>query len=238
MAVMTDDLLGSDLLGALDQEDRALVMPHLEEVRLRSGHVIVEPGAIVRHVYFPRDGALVAYLVPMADGETVECTMVGREGVVGSLISDEYLPAYARCCVQYGGDFFRMSIEALEKLRMQSSGIDKVLTRHADCMIAQLLQSIACNARHSIEQRTARWLCTVMNRTGSRAIPLTQAQLGGLLGVGRSYLTRVLARFKASGVLGTQRGAIIIHQPRKLRALSCDCSLLVTDHCDLVMRRV
>jgi CRP-like cAMP-binding protein len=231
-------LLGSDLLGTLKDEDRALIAPHLDELHLKSGHIIHEPGVIVQHAYFPRHNAMVAYLVPMADGESIEISMTGREGAVGGIVSHGQLPAFARCCVHYGGDFFRITVSALEEVKGRSRAIETLLTRYADCMVAQLFQSIACNARHTIEQRAARWLCASVYRTGSLEVTLTQAQLGGFLGVGRSYVTRIIARLKDEGIVTTRRGGIIVQKPRKLRALSCDCSSLIADHFSLVMRGV
>jgi CRP-like cAMP-binding protein len=229
-------LLGSELLGMLGDDDRALIMPHLEELRLGSGRIIHEPGTIVDHAYFPRHDALVAYLVPMADGETIEVGMAGREGAVGGIVSQGKLPAYARCCVHHGGDFFRIPIDKLEQLKSRSRQIPALFARYADYMVAQLFQSIACNARHSVEQRAARWLCAAVSRTGRFEVALTQAQLGGFLGVGRPYVTRIVARLKQEGILDTRRGAIIVLKPRKLQALACDCSTLTGDHYNLVMR--
>jgi hypothetical protein len=40
-----------------------------------------------------------------------------------------------------------------------------------------------------------------MERTGGHVVPLTQEQLAGLLGVGRSYISRVIQTFKAEGIL-------------------------------------
>ena len=211
-------------------------MPHLEELHLRTGHIIYEPGRMVQHAYFPRHDALVAYLIPMADGETVEIAMTGREGAVGGIVSHGHLPAYARCCVHHGGDFFRLPVQALQELKNGSRQICALLTRYADSLVAQLFQSIACNARHSVEQRTARWLCAAVARTGRTEVSLTQAQLGGFLGVGRPYVTRVVARLRQEGIVETKRGAIIVQKPRKLQSLSCDCSTLVSEHYDLVMR--
>jgi len=212
-----------------------MIAPHLDELHLKSGHIIHEPGAIVSHAYFPRHDAIVAYLIPMADGESIEISMTGREGVVGGIVSHGHLPAFARCCVHHGGDFFRLPVTMLEELKGRSPPIRSLFTRYADYMVAQLFQSIACNARHSIEQRAARWLCSAVSRTGAFEVALTQAQLGGFLGVGRSYVTRVLARLKAQGIVATKRGAIIVHKPRQLRALSCDCSSIVADHFNQVM---
>lgn len=229
-------LLGSELLGMLDEDDRAAITLHLEEVRLKTGHIIHEPGTLVQHAYFPRYDALVAYLIPMADGETVELVMTGREGVVGGIVSEGDLPAYSRCCVHHGGDFLRIPLTALEQLKTKSPRINGLFARYADYLVAQLFQSIACNARHSVEQRTARWLCTAVSRTGQLEVMLTQAQLGGFLGVGRPYVTRIVARLKQQGIVETRRGAIVVMKPSKLHALSCECGGLIADHYNQLMR--
>ena len=52
------------------------------------------------------------------------------------------------------------------------------------------MQSVACNAFHSIEARAARWLLTAQDRAGSR-IELTQEALAGLLGAQRTTVNAV-----------------------------------------------
>ena len=78
-------------------------------------------------------------------------------------------------------------------------------------MLAQIFQSTACNAIHSIEQRTAKWIISAMERTDDDdAVPLTHEQLATLLGVGRSYASRVIQTFKAEGIVETRRGSILV----------------------------
>ena len=49
-------------------------------------------------------------------------------------------------------------------------------------------------------------------------VPLTHEQLAGMLGVGRSYASRVIQIFKADGVLETRRGAILVRNRAALDA--------------------
>ncbi len=231
-------MTGSDLLENLEEDSRDLLAQYLEEVKFKSGHVIVDPGTVVRYAYFPRHHALAAYLVPMADGRDHRM----RDGRPGRRRRRDHQPAgiaVLRALLRPAGRRFLQGFRcpALDQLRSRSVEIDSLLKRYADCLIAQLFQTIACNARHNIEQRTARWLCAVMNRTGDSNISLTQSQLGGFLGVGRSYLAQILSRLKAQGILDTRRGGVVIRQPRKLRGLSCECNAVIADHCKLVMSR-
>jgi CRP-like cAMP-binding protein len=106
-------------------------------------------------------------------------------------------------------------------------------------MLAQIFQSTACNAIHSIEQRTAKWIISAMERTdGEEVVPLTHEQLATLLGVGRSYTSRVIQTFKAEGTLETRRGSILVRNPDALRSRSCRCNEAVRSHFDEVLRGV
>ena len=106
-------------------------------------------------------------------------------------------------------------------------------------MLAQIFQSTACNAIHSIEQRTAKWIISAMERTdGDDVVPLTHEQLATLLGVGRSYTSRVIQTFKAEGVLETRRGSILVRNREALRMRACLCNEAVKNHFEEVLRGV
>src|SRR5882762_3339825 len=111
--------------------------------------------------------------------------------------------------------------------------------RSCGCMSAQIFQSTACNAVHSIEQRTAKWIISAMERTnGEDVVPLTHEQLATMLGVGRSYTSRVIQTFKAEGVLETRRGSILVRNRDALRIRACLCNESVKNHFEEVLRGV
>src|SRR5271154_4924118 len=64
----------------------ALDLLGLESVELRRGQCLFEPGDEVIHAYLPLDSAVIALVVPMRDGRTVEAATVGREGAVGGIV--------------------------------------------------------------------------------------------------------------------------------------------------------
>ena len=150
-----------------------------------------------------------------------------------------YLPAYTRIMVKFGGPFVRLPIGKLDAAKTKSATLRNVFARYADCMLAQMFQSTACNAIHSIEQRTAKWIISAMERTdGDNVVPLTHEQLATLLGVGRSYASRVIQTFKAEGVLETRRGSILVRNPEALRMRACLCNESVKNHFEEVLRGV
>lgn len=229
---------GSNLLEALRDEERALLQPFLVECAFDAGHAFYEPGEVVRHAYFPRNGALAIFMVLLAEGDAVETVMVGREGALGGIVSQGSIPAYARSCVMHEGSFYRIASADLEEIKEQSARIRHLFARYADCMMAQVFQSVACNARHTIEQRAAKWLCAAVERTGENDLTMTQEQLASMMGIGRSYASRVVQRFKAERLVRTRRGGIEILDLQRLHGHACRCNDLVRRHFEAVLRGV
>src|SRR5437764_701650 len=208
----------NNLLRLLSAGDFALIEPHLAREEAEAGNLLYNPGDNVDTVHFPCGPSLASFMVPNEDGRDVETILVGREGAVGGIVSEGYLPAYTRICVKFGGPFARIHVSKLEAAKQRSPSLRHVFARYADCMLAQIFQSTACNAIHSIEQRTAKWILAAMERTDDDEIlPLTHEQLATLLGVGRSYVSRVIKPFKAEGILQTRRGSLLVRDRKALQ---------------------
>jgi DNA-binding transcriptional regulator YhcF (GntR family) len=229
----------NNLLRRLSASDFALIGPHLAHEEAAANDLLYNPGDDVEIVHFPCGPSLATYLVSNEDGRDVETILVGREGAVGGIVSQGYLPAYTRIMVRFGGPFVRLHVEKLDMAKTKSATLRNVFARYADCMLAQIFQSTACNAIHSIEQRTAKWIISAMERTDNAdAVPLTHEQLATMLGVGRSYVSRVIQTFKAEGVLETRRGSILVHDREALRIRACLCNEAVKNHFEEVLRGV
>src|SRR6201999_3164197 len=229
----------NNLLRRLSSSDYALLVPHLAQEEARANQLLYSPGDDVETVHFPCGPSLVSYLVTNEDGRDVETILVGREGAVGGIVSQGFLPAYTRIVVKFGGPFVRMPVGKLEAAKLKSLSIRNIFARYADCMLAQIFQSTACNAIHSIEQRTAKWIISAVERTsGNDVVPLTHEQLAPLPGVGRPYASRVIQTFKAEGVLETRRGSILVRNPEALKLRSCLCIAGVKTHFEEVLRGV
>ena len=227
----------NNLLRRLNDSDFALLAPYLSHDDAAADDLLYNPGDDVGIVHFPCGPSLVSYLVPNEDGRDVETILVSREGAVGGIVSHGYLPAYTRICVKFGGPFVRLTVAKLEAAKANSATLRNIFARYADCLMAQTFQSTACNAIHSIEQRTAKWIISAMERMdGADVVPLTHEQLATLLGVGRSYTSRVMQTFKAEGILETRRGAILVRNRAALTVRSCLCNEAVKTHFEDVLR--
>ncbi len=233
-----DDRPCNNLLRKLNDSDYALISPHLEAFETTPRELLYNPGDDVETVYFPCGPSLASYLIANEDGRDVETILVGREGAIGGIVSQGHLPAYSRITVKFSGPFVRLRVGTLDAAKLKSGSLRNLFARYADCMLAQVFQSIACNAIHTIEQRTAKWIVSAMDRTDSDLVPLTHEQLATMLGVGRSYASRVVQTFKAERILETRRGALLVRDYEALKSRACLCNESVKTHFEDVLKGV
>ena len=154
-AAEVNDRPYNNLLRRLDRADFALIEPCLAHSQAKGDDLLYSPGAHVETVFFPCGPSLVSYLVPNEDGRDVETILVGREGAVGGIVSQGHLPAYTRIAVKFGGPFVRLPIAKLDSAKTKSASLRNIFARYADCMLAQMFQSTACNAVHRSEEHTS-----------------------------------------------------------------------------------
>jgi len=218
------------LLQHLSEDDYTAMADHLEIVHGSSDQVLYHPGDRVETAYFPCATTLVSFLVAVEDGRDLDTVLIGREGAVGGIIGRGFAPAYSRVVVRIEGPIVRLSLRRFYQAVLKSPSLREVFARYADCLLGQILQSTACNATHSIEQRAAKWICATQEHIASDRVPLTHEQLAGLLGVARSYASRIMQSFKAAGIIETARGQMLIRDRPALRMKSCLCNDSIRRH--------
>lgn len=239
MASATEqDLANNALLAILRDQDRAKLVPHLHALDLKADAALQKAGQVVNDTWFPCGAALAAFSVSAENGQSVDVALVGREGAVGGIVSNGDLPAFADAKVRFAGRFLRIKTAALEQAKLDSISLRHWFARYSDCLFAQVFQTSACNASHSTQQRAAKWLLAGMARTGSPEIAMTQEQFAEMLGVGRPFVSRVVARLRAEGVIRTRRGSFRIMDENRLRSLACDCTAAIDDHFDAVLHGI
>src|SRR5258706_11563051 len=131
MAVPTADGLKrpyNNLLRRLSARDYALLAPHLAAEEAKANDLLYNPGDGVEIVYFPCGPALASYLVPNEDGRDVEAILVRREGAVGGIVSQGYLPAYTRILYKLGGPFVRLHVSRLDAAKSKPSSMSNPLS--------------------------------------------------------------------------------------------------------------
>src|SRR6266542_2821353 len=150
------------LLAALPQNEYSRILPRLDVIPLKLKEFLHKSGDPVRYVYFPASG-FCSELTVLQDGTMVEVATVGREGMVG--ISTVMVQAAGDTCYRMTAEDFRREMERRETFH-------DVVTHFAQAMVGFIMQSTACNAVHTVEQRLARWLLMAQDRIGHNDFPL------------------------------------------------------------------
>ncbi|MGB5081936.1 MAG: Crp/Fnr family transcriptional regulator [Burkholderiales bacterium] len=216
------------MLAALPHKQYQRLLADLEPVTLTFGEVLYEPGQRIRHVYFPGD-SLVSLLTLIEGHLALEVGMVGREGMVGVVLSLGQDVSPVRALVQGSGGAMRMKAARFcEELRT-SAQLRQEVSRYTVALMAQITQTAACNRFHVVEKRLARWLLMTRDRVRSNEFRLTHEFLGHMLGVRRVGVTKAARALQKEELIAYSRGKIRILDPKGLKAAACSCYARVND---------
>ena len=215
------------LLRALPADEYAHLLPHLEPVQLGMRQVVWPSDSRIRSVYFPRTCVL-SLLTPVENEDPVESATIGCEGMAGTPV---VLGAYTTAVLaiaQVPGDAARMDAARLvEWLRPGVGALFPLLLRYAQALQEQTAQSVACNRRHGIDERCARWLLMTQDRVGADRFPLTHEFLAYMLGVRRASVTVAAGMLQQAGLIRYARGKVTVLDRERLEAASCECYAIV-----------
>jgi DNA-binding MarR family transcriptional regulator len=225
---------GNQILNLLPRDALDAMASGMETVELRRGQSLFEPGDEVTHAHLPLDSTVVALVVPMRDGRTVEAATIGREGAIGGVVSQGFQPAFTRAVVHIPGSAVRISLKHLDAAKRTVPKVHDLLSRYADCLVAQLLQSVGCASVHPLEARCARWLLLMHDRLQQPDLPLTQEMLADMFGATRTYVTRIASSLQKRGAIVSRRGIIHIESRELLEETTCECYGLVRQHFERV----
>ena len=234
LALRLPGVSGNQILNLMPRAAFDILGSAFDIVELRRGQCVFEPGDEIAHAHLPLDSAVVALVVPMRDGRTVEATTIGREGAIGGIVSQGFQPAFTRAVVHIPGNAVRIPLKQLESAKRAMPGVHDLLARYADCLMAQVLQSVGCAAVHPLEQRCARWLLLMHDRLQHPDLPLTQERLADMFGATRTYMTRIASSLQKQGAIVSRRGIIHIESRAQLEEAACECYGLVRQHFERV----
>jgi CRP-like cAMP-binding protein len=182
-----------------------------------------KPGERIRDIYFP-GGGFISIVTVLKDGGMVEVATVGREGMVGTSAVLNGDPAPSGAMVQAETDLcYRMPADAFREEMHRGTSFHHLMSRFAQALNGFIMQSTACNAVHSVEQRLARWLLLAHDRVGKNEFPLTQEFVAMMLGASRPTVTAVASTLQKRGLITYHRGLLKIINRVKLESASCEC---------------
>jgi len=214
--------LRNTILKALAPGDFALIAPHLSPASLEKGRLLYDPGDPVDTIYFPNN-CVISLMTLMESGAAIESSTIGREGALGLGVAVAPRQSLSRAIVQVAGSASYISAGPLREAHDRSPHLRALIDRHADALYGHAIQSVACNALHSVEARFSRWLLTCHDRIDTNTVGLTQEFLADMLGVQRTTVTAVAGALQAKGLIRYRRGIVDILDRPGLEAMSCEC---------------
>jgi CRP-like cAMP-binding protein len=218
------------LLARLPADDYRRLLPELETINLRPGHVLVQPHAPVQKIYF-LGGGVCSIAQVTADGQIAGVAMVGNEGCIGMTAFGGDPESGQTAVIEIAdGDAQVMPAKTFQREVDRGTLFKDLIHRYAQAFVESLMQSVACNALHPVEKRCARCLLDIRDRVGRNEFPLTQDVLATMLGVRRASVTLAAGALHRAGIIDNVHKSVIIRDPAGLEATACECYALVKAH--------
>lgn len=209
-------------IASLEPADRKRLEPHLHETPFAQGQMLYDAGEAVEEVWFPMSG-VVSLMTVLPGDRMVETAAIGREGLVGVTCGPMNARASSRAIAQIEGaaaccpaDVFSDALSGSEAMRV-------ALSRFTEGLFAQVQQTAACNARHRLDERLARWLLTLHDRAEGARFHLTQADIAGMLGVRRATVSEVGTELEGRKLIRRGRGWVEILDRPAMEDAACGC---------------
>jgi CRP-like cAMP-binding protein len=219
------------LLNAFEDESRARVDSYLERVEFKLGDVVCEAGGVLNHAYFP-DSAVLSLLTVLESGVAIETANIGREGAFGLFAAMYSRASFNRCLVQLRGGLLRVPIGVLKSEFERSAHIRNLFVSYSETLLAQIQQTVACNAMHTTKQRVCRWLLMMHDRADSADLAYTHEFLAEVLGVNRKSVTLAALELLKAGFIDYHRGKMQVLDRPGLEKASCECYAIVKKRFD------
>ena len=213
---------GNRVLDALSPRDFAGIEGDLEIVTLSAHQFTHSMGGTMYHVDFPID-AVLSVVATLANGDSVEVGTVGREGFVeADAALDSTISSRTSFC-QVKGRVGRMTVARFDERMRESVSFSRLMRHNVRATLFSAQQFVACNAKHSVLQRCARWLCMTADRVGSPQFTLTHDFLAIMLGVRRAGVSEAADALSRIGAIEYRRGLVTVLDKDLLEGAACEC---------------
>jgi CRP-like cAMP-binding protein len=222
------------LLAMLPEAEWERMAPHLVAVDMPLGQVVYESGDPIHHVYFPST-AVVSLLYVMEDGASAEIAIVGNEGLIGIVVFMGGETTSSRAVVQSAGGAYRLGARVMRDQFHRGGPVQRLLLRYTQALMAQMVQTAACNRHHSIDQQLCRWLLFSLDRLPSNELKMTQQLIANMLGLRRPGVTDAAMKLQEAGLIRYSYGNIEVLDRPGLEKLVCECYAVVKREFDRLL---
>jgi CRP-like cAMP-binding protein len=222
-SLQVDGAAENRLLAGVSVAERARLHGYLHAIEMPDRQLLAGPGDAIPDVWFPAD-AVVSVVSDMEDGESVEVGLIGAEGMAGLGVLFGVGRSATRTMVQIAGAGKRMSAVDFTRHVIEPRGeLYELVMRYANAFLGIVARGAACNARHSAEQRLARWLLTAHDRVMRDRFHLTHDFIAMMIGIRRPSVTEVMGMLRDVGGIEYAHGDIRIVDRAVLESRACAC---------------
>ena len=222
------------LLASLPEPAAARLRPMLRPVELTLRDEICRPGDRLQSVWFPQAG-MISLVKLMQDGMRSEVGLIGREGVFGTAVLAGTPTSFSESVVQLTGSALRISAADFRAEVDGNGPFRTAVLRYNEALLAQVMQTAACNNQHGLEQRLARWLLMALDRADGSKLVLTQEFMAMMLGVHRPSVTVTAGILQRGGSITYSNGVVTVLDRARLEASACECYAAVRQRFESVL---
>ncbi|MDB5071069.1 MAG: Crp/Fnr family transcriptional regulator [Candidatus Eremiobacteraeota bacterium] len=213
---------GNRVLDALPPRDLAGIEDDLEIVTLAAHQFTHSVGGTMHHVDFPID-AVLSVVATLANGDSVEVGTVGCESFVEADAALASAVSSRTSFCQVRGRVGRMRIDRFEQRMATSVPFARLIRHNVRATLFSAQQFVACNVKHSVLQRCARWFAMTADRVGSPQFTLTHDFLAIMLGVRRAGVSEAADALSRLGAIEYRRGVVTVLDRQILESAACEC---------------
>jgi CRP-like cAMP-binding protein len=222
LSAMKPGRSGNRLLNLLSSDEFERIEPFLQRVNLTLKEVVQVFAADVAYIHFPTT-ALLSLLTVLEEDDPIEVMVAGHNGMIGLSVALGVVPSPHRVICQMAGESLRLPTARFLSELEYNSGLSRIIKRYTAHALRETSQTIACNALHTVEARTSRWLLMVHDQAGADQFPMTQEFMAYMLGVRRQTVTVVMGALQGAGLIAVRRGNVTIRDRLGLEEASCEC---------------
>lgn len=214
------------VLNSLPYNEFEKIKFELKLIKVEQGDVIHQSNEAVKWVYFP-ENCIVSTVTVFKDGTSIENGIVGREGLLGAASALSTVTTPREAAVQTSGECLRMPIENFREAFDDNRVLRQLSLNYVFAFFEQVAQAGACNKHHTVNERIARWLLTLHDRSESDELQVTQDLMAQMLGVHRPGVTLAAIYLKSAGLIDYRRGSVRILDRAGLENAACECYPLI-----------
>jgi CRP-like cAMP-binding protein len=217
--------LGGEVVGRL----------HLRPVKFELEHELEYPGRLIEHLYFLESG-MASMTTTFKNGSQVEVGMFGYKSVVGVSALMGTKRSLNRVYTQIAGRGYASPVEVARREFGLGGAFQQLALGYVQAQLVQVTQLAGCNARHTFEQRLARWLLICADRAQCDTFQMSHEFLSGMLGSTRSTMSIAASQLKRDRLIEYTRGVLHILDVKGLEAKACECYGVVEDYLENYMQ--